>query len=433
MSRRAVIGRGSARLIAALIVAVAASVAAAPLTEAGGGTVVVHPTGDFPDDVDAVQAAVDGGGTVLLKSVAADGTPASFNFGPAEPGSGHVALTRDVRVLGESSGSAQTVIRGGHAPLRSFQAISTEVRGVTFEAPLRFALLLTAPSPAERVIVDNRITGLVGQALPRGGTIAEAIVIRGGPVLIADNVVEDTRSDRAIGISQFRSTGPIEITGNRVTGSTGIGIEATANDGEVVIADNVVSVGPEGRFATGIEVNGRGLYQLTDNDVLVQHRFGTGLLAFSPGDDFFRFGFMSGLVVERNDVDIDAEWDAIAFVGTISDAYVAHNNMSGRGGTAFWLQGFGPEAELRSNAFVGNNIAELETSIATAFLDEPTLYSTLVGQVGSVIDLGTANRYSGDRAGGGLGQELREAMEQRHAQAVDDHGRFAASDHTTTF
>jgi hypothetical protein len=129
---------------------------------------VVHPTGAHPHDAALVQAAVDAGGTVLLKAVGEDGSPTPFNFGPAEPGSGHVTLTRDVRVLGEEGDRARTIIQGGHAPIRSFDGISAEVRGVAFEGPLRFALFFNGPHTAETRIVSNRVTGLVGQVFPSG-------------------------------------------------------------------------------------------------------------------------------------------------------------------------------------------------------------------------------------------------------------------------
>src|SRR5262245_2343042 len=61
---------------------------------------VVYPTGDPVQDVPAVQAAVDGGGTVLLKAVDASGAPQVFDFGTYpvgavdwdEAGVGSVAL-----------------------------------------------------------------------------------------------------------------------------------------------------------------------------------------------------------------------------------------------------------------------------------------------------------------------------------------------------
>jgi hypothetical protein len=46
-----------------------------------GGLSVVYPTGLYPYDVTIVQAALDRGGTVLLKAVNVAGIPTPFNFG----------------------------------------------------------------------------------------------------------------------------------------------------------------------------------------------------------------------------------------------------------------------------------------------------------------------------------------------------------------
>ncbi|HEX5042139.1 MAG TPA: right-handed parallel beta-helix repeat-containing protein [Candidatus Polarisedimenticolaceae bacterium] len=112
---------------------------------------LVYPTGDPAQDVPAVQAAVDEGGTVLLKAVDVNGIPQAFDFGEYpvgavdwdEPGLGSVALGtsgdlvillagnaaylfsvgNDVHLLGEAVGEARTTIRGGTVPIRNFVPI----------------------------------------------------------------------------------------------------------------------------------------------------------------------------------------------------------------------------------------------------------------------------------------------------------------------
>ena len=66
---------------------------AAPPSLAAAGT--VFPTGVFPGDVERVQAELDRGGVVLLKSTNARGKPTAFNFGPAEPGVGGLRRSRE--------------------------------------------------------------------------------------------------------------------------------------------------------------------------------------------------------------------------------------------------------------------------------------------------------------------------------------------------
>src|SRR5438445_10092976 len=76
---------------------------------ATGISTIVYPTGVFPTDVQNVQAAVDLGGTVLLKSVNATGDTAAFNFGtPRCFPDRFVSLSTDVNIVGERVGPHMT-------------------------------------------------------------------------------------------------------------------------------------------------------------------------------------------------------------------------------------------------------------------------------------------------------------------------------------
>jgi hypothetical protein len=82
---------------------------------------VVFPTGNWPSDVENVQAAVDLGGIVLLKAHDVAGRPTPFNFGEVPVGDvdsdvcgKQAGLQGDVWLLGETAESAQTTIAGGY-------------------------------------------------------------------------------------------------------------------------------------------------------------------------------------------------------------------------------------------------------------------------------------------------------------------------------
>lgn len=396
-----------------------------PASGVAAAATVVQPTGAYPDDVALVQAAVDLGGTVLLKATNTAGVPTEFNFGPATPGSGHVDLTSDVRIVGESIPAGRTTIQGGHAPLRSFDDIDVEVRDIAFDGPLRFALLLQGPVSAATTIAGNRVTDVVGQFFPGPGrSFAEAIVASGGAVTITDNTVERVHSDLGIGISQFFSAGPVEIARNQVHDIAGIGIESTANSGAVRIVDNVVSPGGAGDFATGIEINGSGSYYVGRNKVTVDHPSGVGFLAW--GTEAFGFGPVAAPVVERNEIVVRSDWDAVELIGIVSDAYIGQNRISGRvGDTGFWMSGFfaDPDSELSGNVVAGNNIGRLQVDRATAFLDEFTHDNAFIGQTGSIIDFGTDNRYTGMTLRSGPGSQVKNAVAQRNAALRDAHDR----------
>lgn len=119
------------------------------------GTTVVYPTGDPVVDVAAIRAAVQAGGTVLLKATDVAGNPRPFELGnyPVgaidwDPyGAGYIALgTRgeivpvsvsigaseyifyvslghDVRLLGETRRGYTTTLRGGTIPIRNFEPL----------------------------------------------------------------------------------------------------------------------------------------------------------------------------------------------------------------------------------------------------------------------------------------------------------------------
>src|SRR6185436_2805142 len=116
---------------------------------ADAAATVVYPTGYPAYDVAAVRAAVQAGGTVLLKARDTAGIPRAFDFGDYpvgridwdDDGAGYVALGtsgevvevtigafriyvslgNDVRLVGETRGTAVTTIRGGTIPIRNFE------------------------------------------------------------------------------------------------------------------------------------------------------------------------------------------------------------------------------------------------------------------------------------------------------------------------
>jgi len=72
---------------------------------------VVYPTGIYPDDLNAVQTAVNNGGTVLLKSTNVAGKPTAFNFGDVAPGDANtVEISTDVVIIGEGPASSQIAL-----------------------------------------------------------------------------------------------------------------------------------------------------------------------------------------------------------------------------------------------------------------------------------------------------------------------------------
>ena len=368
---------------------------------------VVYPTEQYPADVLNVQAALDQGGTVLLKATNVSGTPTPFNFGPPTLGPGFVTFRRDAELTGEHQGGAATTIVGGFYPVRGFDPIRTSVRDITFDAPLHGAIFFEGAPEAETEITGNQISHVVGRLFPGFGTVGEAMVVGSGRVVINDNIVDSVDADEGIGITELDSAGPVEILRNRVTGTSTNAIECTRNHGVVRIEDNIVRPGPtvDGFGGTGIEVNGTGAYIVFRNDVLIETPGGIGIFVF--GAVGFGFGPVTGAVIQSNNVvmqpvgDIDGSLfnDTIDLAGLVSDTYVGQNRVEGPGFSAFSLfdASFDPAqpSDLGSNTYVGNNIAHVRAEFADVVLDDATHDTVLKGMSGSVVDLGANNHIAG--------------------------------------
>jgi hypothetical protein len=227
---------------------------------------VVFPTGDWPTDVRNVQAAVDRGGTVLLKAKNVAGHPTAFNFGTAT----HeqfldlwVDVTTDVWIRGESVGSARTTITGGWAPIsvgfaRTFvegewfptydgESPHVKIESLNFEGPLEWAILVQRSAGVE--IIGNRISNVLGHGSfdqGRGITLygdGERIT---GKVIIASNIVEDMHAGLSDGILVSDVAADVDIVGNRVGKIQSFaGISMIRHvEGTVRIAYNFVAPGP---------------------------------------------------------------------------------------------------------------------------------------------------------------------------------------------
>ena len=156
----------------------------------------VFPTGSFPLDVQNVQAAINGGGTVVLKATNAAGQPTAFNFGPPVVTSSGVNLTTDVTILGEQVGQFMTTINGGFIPILGLVPIKSTIQGIDFEGPLNLPIGLVASTGSD--IIGNRIRGVVPVRIFFGFTSLGGIFVSGfndpqhavtGQIRVADNII----------------------------------------------------------------------------------------------------------------------------------------------------------------------------------------------------------------------------------------------------
>ena len=383
---------------------------------------VVFPTGQFPTDVVNVQAAVDLGGTVLLKATNTSGQPTAFNFGTEiSPDRRGVDVETDVTILGEQAGSEMTRIRGGVFPFNGVAPVRTRIEGIHFDGPAGTAILVTRSTGSD--IVGNRVSNVVGRLLTSGLTEGRGIKFLGGldpdgaitgHVRVVGNVIEDLHADLSDAILFDAVAADIEITGNHIQTAESGGIVVSNSKGLVSIEGNVIVPGPGGLFGNGIVIVDRraASYVLRRNTIVCENPQADGILLIGFGPE------IESPLIEKNQIVMqDSLFGAVTLVsfgGSISNAYVGGNRISGTG--AFALDTFGFPHLVQSSTFLGNDISRFDASVADVFLDALTQDTVLVGRSGTVIDLGVNNRITGftNMGGANVGKQIRDAIAAKH-------------------
>lgn len=418
---------------------------------AAGGSRVVG-TGNPAVDVPAVQAAVDRGGRVHLVG--------TFDFGD----SGRVELRKDVAITGEvdASGSPTTVINGGDwtffAPMDPFPPTrpgpKVSVRGIHFKqsrgAPIHLAYSGGADISGN-VITDIRrrpftsffrragvLIGPRDAASEPGSGIPSTVIfpmLITGAISITDNVIDVTGSDPTTtsGVGTFvnlTAGADVYVARNEVTGCTrncldviDIALDAAGN-GSAVIEDNRLITA-----ASGIPIPTPG----TPNGIVVGFNFNPRLMndpsvvapTLISNNDIevhgAAFQGSTGIVVlardvvaEGNTVLIDSAIDIGA--GMLirgKDVAILHNRFLGTGQNAIRFDS--PTATGFSGAIdglaLGNNVSGFEATHATYLFRPGSTDNTIVGDGGTVIDLGTGNRVTGAApVKGGVGRDVADEM-----------------------
>jgi hypothetical protein len=367
-----------------------------------GVDAVVFPTGEFPADVENVQAAVDQGGVVLLKATNVHDQPTAFNFGPPDFTGGGVDVETDVWILGEATRSQMTTIEGGVIPFFGLDG-HVRIEAIHFDGPLLSAVIVIQSTGAE--IVGNRITGVV--PVDFGFTEARAIKFLAnslpitGTVVVADNVIQDMHpADFSDGIVFDRVEADALIEGNRIEEVEGTGIILISSRGAVTISDNFIVPGP-GMLPDAIG-NGIGIinnanvdtsgssFEVSDNEVICENPFADGIWLAGNGVT------IDAPVVASNHVTMQGSFfGGITLYGDVSHARVSNNRVDGDGAFALDIFALSPDDLADSNTFVGNNTSGFEAFFADLFLDAHTRDTVFVGRSGTVIDLGTGNQITG--------------------------------------
>ncbi len=334
-------------------------------------TGTVEGTGDAARDVAAVQAAVDRGGTVVLKG--------TFDFGET----GSVSIRRDVEIMGDLSSSQPTTrIKGGrwsfHSPLPASLPVpapgpAITIRGIHFDGAAMGPVQL---SYARHVVVsDNRITavkplpspqpilGRDGLLLQHGIALGPFLSFPGadpanaltGEVKVERNFIDllGTHPDNTLGQGIFLAWGTgvrASIVENTVLNASRNGIEALDNhpgsqgEGFVLVRSNHVTT----------PVNGLAFPGLSFPNAIITGWF----LDPAGGADPARR--MKHVITDNL---IRARGQTSMGIAVLTDeAVVANNNITCQGKASRGIVLFGSSATVLGNRIQGSGAAAIAFS-----------------------------------------------------------------------
>ena len=392
--------------------------------------IVVYPTGTYPVDVNIVQAAINQGGTILLKATDSGGAAKSFNFGPPVAGSGFVFQSNpDVTILGETVNGQMTTITGGSTPIRvTFAAGHFTLHGIHLDGPRSIGVLVLASSHVE--ISGNVINDVIG--VPSGGfTFGRGILVGTdnvtGDLLIANNVINRVHAQAGYGLSVSFHSAATTISGNTVLGINLNGILLGGIIRPATISGNIVIPGPaqDLNVTAGNAIlfghSRGGSAWIANNTVVCENPFADGIAVVGGGAAPFS---ANDSVIEKNDVTMHRSlFGGISLYDQVANNMVRANKIAGDGAFALQVAVFIAGSIGDSNSFVGDNISHFNSDVADVFLDVNSTNTIFKGQSGTVIDLGAGNWVSGFTKKGmdqNLGQRMRQAQAVRQqAMAVD--------------
>jgi hypothetical protein len=377
-------------------------------------------------DIQAVQAAVDQGGTVLLKGV--------FDFGEK----GQVRIGKDVKLLGEKKEAQYlTKIKGGYwtfyAPLPTQLPIEApgpkiEIRDIHFEGAVWSPIVIIYSSGVS--IIGNRIAKVrpfsgpeVAVVLPSGNSVQQAIVCSSffarkyqpgvikGTLIISDNdidlsndIPEKTMSQ---GVFIMWTTGiKAEVSGNTIVNCSRNSIEILDNykdkdgNGEIVIQGNKIITAETGipiplpQTPNGIvagwlfdqtvaaDMSRNIKYSITKNTIIARGKTSMGIALLTLG-----------AIVQGNEIVVGGgEASGIVVWGAKNE--LTQNKVRGNGKSAIAFSVF-KKLAARETKCQANDLSQFKASMADIMLTNGADNNVFENQNGSVINMGKGNIVGG--------------------------------------
>ena len=396
---------------------------------------VVYPTGTFPLDEHNVQAAINQGGTVVLKATNTVGQPTAFNFGPPDPFvNGGVNINTDVNIQGEQVGPSVTTIRGGFNPILGAAPVRSTIQGILFDGPLDAPIALFRSAGAS--IVGNHIRNIVPLPL-FFGTEIEGIFVSGfddplhaitGKITVSNNLIEISGGDFVNGMQFDEVAADIDVNGNTVQfiSSDGVvqtlGILVFRSAGKVNVSNNFVTMGPGNAdtFPAGIFVGGHpgARYSISHNTVVTNHPNADGIdvVGLSPDTSTLGANVQGNSVTMQSTIPTSG---GVVFAGGVSNSSMVANQIAGTQGDSLQVLGFGSDLPADSNQVLGNKISQASPSDADVFLGPDSSNTLVAGQCVSFVDLGMNNRVNCGGPNGHSGLATPASMKDRSHGLTD--------------
>jgi hypothetical protein len=378
-------------------------------------------------DVQAVQKAVDQGGTINLKG--------AFDFG----NEGRVNITKDVQIIGETIPNGPvTKIKGGfwtlHSPLPAQLPTTAPgpritIKSIHFDGALGSAIHLAYSSST--TITGNKITNIRPKASDYpifgktglnyqhgifcGSIYAQPFATRkyipdafNGLLTITDNDIDMTNDvptkTMAQGVMVIWTTGiNAQIQRNTIINCARNSIETIDNflgkdgSGMIIIKDNKIVTATEGipvptpqtpngivvgwflDISGGLDPQRNIKYIVVSNAIRTRGKTSCGILAFTDG------------VVVVNNAILSEGIEALPLGVLSSDGYIAYNKVEGISSRPGVLVRPWKPLKGSKNVIVDNDLKQFKSSTADFVFEKDACNNLFIGPSCKVNDLGSNN------------------------------------------
>ena len=385
------------RTYASILVAAASLGSVGAFAAVPNCSVVVIGQNDPPTDVGNVQQAVDECDTVFLQG--------AFDFTDMESGepSSVIRVVRSVKLIGlqDQLGQMPTIVGGQRPLLIDAPGEDVEIAGLSFVASIGRAIAVGSARSvfiADCTIEDTVQVTIGSQIVAFGITVGDLPPTEIDSLSIVGNRIVDFDDPVEVSILVAPGGGSIgraEISGNDAR-AIAHGIDLRDLGGNAKIEGNTVAVvdslrsgdlEPLPRLVDGIRCLGSGKCRVRGNWIESLHANSAGV----------RLQSAAGARVEENEVRMTPPAGSVPgslsagvqVLGASGLNVVLHNTITGAARSALAVVDPSADTPPEQNMLVGNEHEGFTASLADVEVGEGALRTVIVGEEGSISDLGT--------------------------------------------